>query len=167
MNNPDKDTKVTAKDEDGKNIPVVINPTTGEVEVTPGTDVDGPIIVTITDPELPGGKKVVVVPVKGHAAGRDDNGSDASPKPATPKPNTVKPGQSGHGNRVAQPVHTNTVVHAATTKANQPSANKASSAKVQSQLPQTGAVAGLASSLALALIGAGSILALGKRRKED
>ncbi|WP_258113494.1 Rib/alpha-like domain-containing protein [Aerococcus urinae] len=167
VNNPDKDTKVTAKDEDGKNIPVVINPTTGEVEVTPGTDVDGPIIVTITDPELPGGKKVVVVPVKGHAAGRDDNGSDASPKPATPKPNTVKPGQSGHGNRVAQPVHTNTVVHAATTKANQPSANKASSAKVQSQLPQTGAVAGLASSLALALIGAGSILALGKRRKED
>ncbi len=167
VNNPDKDTKVTAKDEDGKNIPVVINPTTGEVEVTPGSDVDGPIIVTITDPELPGGKKVVVVPVKGHASGRDDNHSEASPKPATPKPNTVKPGQPGHGNQVAQPVHTNTAVHAATTKANQPSANKASSAKVQSQLPQTGAVAGLASSLALALIGAGSILALGKRRKED
>ncbi|MHB2078509.1 Rib/alpha-like domain-containing protein [Aerococcus mictus] len=176
VNNPDKDTKVTAKDEDGKNIPVVINPTTGEVEVTPGTDVDGPIIVTITDPELPGGKKVVVVPVKGHAAGRDDNGSDtvAAPsdndqpaQPASPQANTVKPGHSGHGNQVAQPVHTNTAVHAATTKANQPSANKASSAKVQSQLPQTGAVAGIASSLALALIGAGSILALGKRRKED
>ncbi|RAV64774.1 hypothetical protein DBT42_08330 [Aerococcus urinae] len=167
VNNPDKDTTVTAKDEDGKDIPVVINPETGEVEVTPGTDVDAPIIVTITDPELPGGKKVVVVPVKGHAADRDDNHSEASPKPATPKPNTVKPGQPGHGNQVAQPVHTNTAVHAATTKANQPSANKASSAKIQSQLPQTGAVAGLASSLALALIGAGSILALGKRRKED
>ncbi|WP_195852238.1 Rib/alpha-like domain-containing protein [Aerococcus urinae] len=167
VNNPDKDTTVTAKDEDGKDIPVVINPETGEVEVTPGTDVDAPIIVTITDPELPGGKKVVVVPVKGHVADRDDNHSEASPKPATPKPNTVKPGQPGHGNQVAQPVHTNTAVHAATTKANQPSANKASSAKIQSQLPQTGAVAGLASSLALALIGAGSILALGKRRKED
>ncbi|WP_432627113.1 LPXTG cell wall anchor domain-containing protein [Aerococcus urinae] len=167
VNNPDKDTKVTAKDEDGKNIPVVINPTTGEVEVTPGTDVDGPIIVTITDPELPGGKKVVVVPVKGHAAGRDDNHSEASSKPATTKPNTVKPGQPGHGNQVAQPVHTNTGVQAVTTKAGQSSQAKASSAKVHSQLPQTGAVAGLASSLALALIGAGSILALGKRRKED
>ncbi|WP_181566455.1 Rib/alpha-like domain-containing protein [Aerococcus tenax] len=167
VNNPDKDTKVTAKDEDGKNIPVVINPTTGEVEVTPGTDVDGPIIVTITDPELPGGKKVVVVPVKSHAAGRDDNHSEASSKPATTKPNTVKPGQPGHGNQVAQPVHTNTGVQAVTTKAGQSSQAKASSAKVHSQLPQTGAVAGLASSLALALIGAGSILALGKRRKED
>ncbi|MHA6654637.1 Rib/alpha-like domain-containing protein [Aerococcus urinae] len=148
VNNPDKDTKVTAKDEDGKNIPVVINPTTGEVEVTPGTDVDGPIIVTITDPDLPGGKKVVVVPVKGHAAGRDDNGSDVNVKPDAP-------------------AHTNTGVQAATHEPGQKSENKANVAKVQSQLPQTGAVAGLASSLALALIGAGSILALGKKRKED
>ncbi|WP_412030761.1 LPXTG cell wall anchor domain-containing protein [Aerococcus mictus] len=38
---------------------------------------------------------------------------------------------------------------------------------MHTQLPQTGAVAGLASSLALALIGAGSILALGKKKKED
>ncbi|MCY3030636.1 Rib/alpha-like domain-containing protein [Aerococcus sp. Group 1] len=148
VNNPDKDTIVTAKDEDGKDIPVVINPETGEVEVTPGTDVDGPITVTISDPELPGGKRVVVVPVKGHAAGRDDNGSDVNVKPDAP-------------------AHTNTGVQAATHEPGQKTEIKANAAKVQSQLPQTGAVAGLASSLALALIGAGSILALGKRRKED
>ncbi|MDK8503413.1 Rib/alpha-like domain-containing protein, partial [Aerococcus sp. UMB1112A] len=76
VNNPDKDTTVTAKDEDGKDVPVVINPETGEVEVTPGTNVDGPIVVTINDPDLPGGKQEVTVPVKGHEAGRDDNGSD-------------------------------------------------------------------------------------------
>ncbi|WP_412030762.1 LPXTG cell wall anchor domain-containing protein [Aerococcus mictus] len=38
---------------------------------------------------------------------------------------------------------------------------------MHTQLPQTGAVAGLANSLALALIGTGSILALGKKKKED
>ncbi|WP_210400798.1 hypothetical protein, partial [Corynebacterium sp. HMSC070H05] len=53
VENEDDETKVTAKDEDGKDIPVVINPETGEVEVTPGEDVDGPINVTIEDPDLP------------------------------------------------------------------------------------------------------------------
>ena len=75
VKNPDNDTIVTAKDEDGKNIPVEINPNTGEIEVTPGTDVDGPITVTITDPDLPGGKTEVVVDVNGHEKGRDDNGN--------------------------------------------------------------------------------------------
>ena len=65
VKNPDGDTKITAKDEDGKDIPVVINPITGEVEVTPGTDVDGPIEVTITDPDLPGGFTTVSVDVNG------------------------------------------------------------------------------------------------------
>ena len=76
VENPDKDTKVSAKDEDGNDVPVVINPETGEVEVTPGENVDGPITVTVEDPDLPGGKVEVEVPVNGHEKGKDDNGSD-------------------------------------------------------------------------------------------
>ena len=75
VENPDGDTKVTAKDEDGKYIPAVIDPKTGEIIVTPGTDVDGPIVVTIEDPDLPGGKTRVIVDVNGHVWGRDDNGN--------------------------------------------------------------------------------------------
>ena len=73
VENPDKDTKVSAKDEDGKDIPVVINDKTGEIEVTPGEKVDGPINVVVEDPDLPGGKVNVEVPVNGHEKGRDDN----------------------------------------------------------------------------------------------
>ena len=36
----------------------------------------GPITVTITDPDLPGGKKVIEVPVEGHKKGQDDKGTD-------------------------------------------------------------------------------------------
>ena len=75
VENPDKDTKVTAKDEDGKDVPVTINPNTGEVEVTPGTDVDGPIVVTIEDPDLPGGKTTIIIDVVGHSMLIDDNGN--------------------------------------------------------------------------------------------
>ena len=78
VKNPDGDTKVFATDEDGKNVDVVIDPETGEVKVTPGTDVDGPITVTIEDPDLPEGKVEVEVPVNGHEKGRDDNG-DGNP----------------------------------------------------------------------------------------
>ncbi|QPK78948.1 hypothetical protein G7Y31_10615 [Corynebacterium lizhenjunii] len=77
VTNKDDDTKVSAKDEDGKDVPVEIDEN-GHVVVTPGTDVDGPITVTITDPDLPGGKVEVEVPVTGHEKGRDDNGSDKS-----------------------------------------------------------------------------------------
>ncbi|MDK7051088.1 Rib/alpha-like domain-containing protein [Aerococcus sanguinicola] len=171
VNNPDKDTKVTAKDEDGKDIPVVINPTTGEVEVTPGTDVDGPITVTITDPELPGGKKEVVVPVKGHAAGRDDNGSDKVVAPS----NTVKPAQPA--TPVAKPaapqkaaqgtVKVDQKAPSALPKASQAGQGHAKAAKTKTKLPQTGALVGLTSGLALALVGAGSLLALGKGKKKD
>ena len=70
------DTSVSAKDEDGKDIPVVIDPKTGEIKVTPGEDVDGPIIVTVTDPDLPGGKQEIEIEVKDHEKGKDDNGSD-------------------------------------------------------------------------------------------
>ena len=75
VHNEDKDTEVTAKDEDGKGIPVEIDEN-GNVHVTPGTDVDGPITVTVTDPDLPGGKVEVEVEVNGHEKGRDDNNSD-------------------------------------------------------------------------------------------
>ncbi|WP_180950052.1 putative Ig domain-containing protein [Corynebacterium coyleae] len=86
VNNPDKDTKVSAKDEDGKDVPAVINPETGEIEVTPGEDVDGPIIVTVEDEDLPEGKTEVEVPVNGHEKDRDDNGSEKTTVDGTPKP---------------------------------------------------------------------------------
>ena len=74
VNNPDKVTSITAKDEDGKDVPVCINPTTGEIIVTPGANVDGPIVVTIIDPNLPNGKTTVIIDVNGHSIGIDDNG---------------------------------------------------------------------------------------------
>ena len=77
VENKDDDTKISAKDEDGKDIPVEIDEN-GNVIVTPGTDVDGPITVTIEDPDLPGGKVEIEVPVIGHEKGRDDNGSGDS-----------------------------------------------------------------------------------------
>ncbi|WP_198530277.1 MULTISPECIES: hypothetical protein, partial [unclassified Corynebacterium] len=55
VTNPDKDTKVSAKDEDKNDVPVKIDED-GKVIVTPGKKVDGPITVTIEDPDLPGGK---------------------------------------------------------------------------------------------------------------
>ncbi|OFU55877.1 hypothetical protein HMPREF3120_04635, partial [Corynebacterium sp. HMSC11D10] len=95
VNNPDKDTKVSAKDEDGKDIPVVINPDTGEIEVTPGKDVDGPINVVVEDPDLTDGKVKVEVPVNGHEKDRDDNNSDKTPGNASVNttPETVIEGQ--------------------------------------------------------------------------
>ncbi|WP_338433915.1 hypothetical protein [Aerococcus loyolae] len=69
-------TKVTAKDEDGQDVPVTVDPETGKVSVTPGTKVDGPITVTVEDKDLPDGKQTFEVPVEGHEKGRDDNGSD-------------------------------------------------------------------------------------------
>ena len=72
VNNRDEDTDVTAVDEDGKTIPVEVDED-GNVHLTPGTDVDGPITVTITDPDLPNGKVEVEVPVDGHSKNVDDN----------------------------------------------------------------------------------------------
>ena len=72
VNNRDDDTDVTATDEDGKTIPVEVDED-GNVHLTPGTDVDGPITVTITDPDLPNGKVEVEVPVDGHSKNVDDN----------------------------------------------------------------------------------------------
>ena len=63
---------VGGKDEDGKNIPAVINPNTGEIIVNPGNNVDGPIVVTVVDTKT-GEQKDIVIDVIGHTAGRDDN----------------------------------------------------------------------------------------------
>ena len=71
----DKDTKVTAEDEDGNAIPVAVD-SDGRVSVTPGTNVDGPITLTVVDPDLRYGKVVYEIPVRGHAKGKDDNNSD-------------------------------------------------------------------------------------------
>ncbi|AMB99019.1 hypothetical protein AWM75_02955 [Aerococcus urinaehominis] len=160
VNNPDKDTTVTAKDEDGNSIPAVINPATGEVEVTPGTKVDGPITVVVTDKDLPGGQATITIPVVGHEAGRDDNksGQPDAQDPAQPsdKGQTKPTDQAG----IADPVKP-------AAKASQPAKAATSiDSAVKEQLPSTGAVS--MSYLALTLAGLGSVFALaGRRKKED
>ncbi|MHA6646984.1 Rib/alpha-like domain-containing protein [Aerococcus urinae] len=218
ITNPDESTIVTATDEDGKEVPARINPETGEIEVTPGTDVDGPIKVVIEDEDLPRGKATIPVQVVGHEAGRDDNKSEDTPtdnedtshvpdEPSgdnqdtgniitdpdkdtgikddnaeedhetDPTSNPVIPvnhheedepseaEEDVQNTKPSQATPSKTSHNAKDNEAGQSSEAKVSTAKVHSQLPQTGAVAGLASSLALALIGAGSILAVGKRKK--
>ena len=91
VENKDDDTKISAKDEDGKDIPVEIDEN-GNVVVTPGTDVDGPITVTIEDPDLPGGKKEIEVPVEGHEKGKDDN--KPSDKTIADRVNPTVPGKT-------------------------------------------------------------------------
>ncbi|WP_210400222.1 hypothetical protein, partial [Corynebacterium sp. HMSC074A01] len=97
VTNPGEDTKVSAKDEDGKDVPAVINPETGEIELTPGTDVDGPITVIVEDPDLPNGKAEIEIPVEGHEKGRDDNNKTTTASEEDPQYGdavTVKPGES-------------------------------------------------------------------------
>ncbi|PAT14382.1 hypothetical protein CKJ84_08650 [Corynebacterium sp. NML 120412] len=72
VTNSGADTKVSAKDEDGNKVPAEIDGN-GNVVVTPGEGVDGPIEVTVEDPDLDGGKATVEVPVDGHTKGEDDN----------------------------------------------------------------------------------------------
>ena len=71
VKDPD-DIVVGGKDEDGKNIPTVIDQNTGEIIVNPGNDVDGPIVVTVVDTKT-GEQKDIVIDVIGHSSGRDDN----------------------------------------------------------------------------------------------
>ena len=75
VENPTGKTTVTAKDEDGKGVPAKIDPETGEILVTPGEGVDGPITVTVEDPSLDEPVKAEV-PVDGHEKGKDDNNSE-------------------------------------------------------------------------------------------
>ncbi len=88
VNNSTAATNVSATDEDGQNVPAVINPATGEVELTPGQNVDGPITVTVTDPDLPNGSQSVAVEVEGHQANVDDN---RDKREVVGTVNTVKP----------------------------------------------------------------------------
>ncbi|PAT05631.1 hypothetical protein CKJ81_09065, partial [Corynebacterium hadale] len=75
VENPTGKTTVTAKDEDGKGVPARIDPETGEVLVTPGEGVDGPITVTVEDPSLDQ-PVAAEVAVNGHEKGQDDNNSE-------------------------------------------------------------------------------------------
>lgn len=72
VENPTEKTKVSVKDEDGKDIPATIDPETGEIKVTPGENVDGPITVTVDDPSLDS-PLVTDVDVEGHEKGKNDN----------------------------------------------------------------------------------------------
>ncbi|MDU6098351.1 Rib/alpha-like domain-containing protein, partial [Peptoniphilus harei] len=63
VTNLDEKTTVSAKDANHKDVTPVINKVTGEIEVTPGTDATGPITVTVTDSDLPEGKRDIEVPV--------------------------------------------------------------------------------------------------------
>ena len=98
VKNPGTDTKVSAKDEDGKDVPVEIDEN-GNVIVTPGKDVDGPITVTVSDPDLRYDKKITV-PVIGHRAGRDDNGSNKGNSGNSHWFVPVNPGWSSADNKV-------------------------------------------------------------------
>lgn len=85
IENPGDDTKVTAKDKDGKDVPVEINKD-GKVIVKPGTEVSGPITVVIANKGLPEGKKIIEVPVTDV-----NNGSgDIWLRPNGPKKNETK-----------------------------------------------------------------------------
>ena len=67
---------IEAKDEDGKNVPATVNTQTGEIELTPPANVDGPISLTVSSPDLPNNNWTTSVGVNGHSFGEDDNESD-------------------------------------------------------------------------------------------
>ncbi|MCZ0726061.1 putative Ig domain-containing protein [Aerococcus kribbianus] len=73
--NIDEKTKISAHDEDGKALPVMINEN-GDIFISPGTDVDGPITVIIAHPDLLDGFVAIEMPVNGDESGRDDNTID-------------------------------------------------------------------------------------------
>ncbi|MBF6626853.1 YPDG domain-containing protein, partial [Aerococcaceae bacterium zg-BR9] len=88
IKNPSDDTKVTAKDKDGN--PVEVGPgQDGEILVKPGEKVNGPITVTVTDPDLPGGQKEFTVPVSEPEKGE----SDADKYDVKVTPEVVEKGQ--------------------------------------------------------------------------
>lgn len=67
---------IEAKDEDGINVGYEVNAQTGEIELTPPANVDGPISLTVTSPDLPGSSWKTSVGVNGHRPDTDDNESD-------------------------------------------------------------------------------------------
>ncbi|WP_426823501.1 choice-of-anchor G family protein [Corynebacterium halotolerans] len=82
LENQGPETNVEARDEDNQDIPVNVDEN-GNISVTPGEDVDGPITITVTDPALDASIEAEV-PVTGHTPGEDDNGSDQDPTEDTP-----------------------------------------------------------------------------------
>ncbi|WP_210399977.1 hypothetical protein, partial [Corynebacterium sp. HMSC071B10] len=99
VTNPGDDTKVSAVDEDGNKVDARI--VDDELVVTPPTDVDGPITVTVDDPDFD--KPVTVeVPVEGHKAGQDDNSKTTTANTVDPSygdsATSVKPGESATTN---------------------------------------------------------------------
>ena len=75
VTNPDEGTKVSATDKNGKDVPAKIDDN-GNVVVTPGEDVEGPITVVIEDEDLDGGKAEVEVGVKGEEPDNQGGSSD-------------------------------------------------------------------------------------------
>lgn len=67
---------IEAKDEDGTKVPYSVNAQTGEIELTPPANVDGPISLTVSSPDLPGNSWTTSVGVNGHSLDADDNYSD-------------------------------------------------------------------------------------------
>lgn len=67
---------VEAHDEDGTNVPATVNAQTGEIELTPPANVDGPIDLTVSSPDLQGNSWTTSVGVNGHGPNVDDNESD-------------------------------------------------------------------------------------------
>uniref|UniRef100_UPI0018A73D19 YPDG domain-containing protein n=1 Tax=Aerococcus mictus TaxID=2976810 RepID=UPI0018A73D19 len=157
---------------------ISVDPETGAVvidvpaDAKPGDKIEKSVTVTYPD----GSSETVIVTV----TVEENEGSGVTPVP-TPQPqpepqpeeqpeveDEVKPDPEAESNDDPVKADDKTVsVKTQTPAKEDKSKTQAAPAQVHTQLPQTGAVAGLASSLALALIGAGSILALGKKKKED
>ncbi|MDK8482595.1 putative Ig domain-containing protein, partial [Corynebacterium sp. MSK105] len=75
VTNPDEGTKVSATDKNGKDVPAKIDDN-GNVVVTPGKDVEGPITVVVEDEDLDGGKAEVEVGVKDEEPDNQGGSSD-------------------------------------------------------------------------------------------
>ncbi|MCY3035111.1 MULTISPECIES: Ig-like domain-containing protein [Aerococcus] len=157
---------------------ITVDPETGHVTVDvpadakPGDKIEKSVTVTYPD----GSSETVTVTV----TVEEKDGSGVTPVP-TPQPqpepqpeeqpeveDEVRPDPEPESNDDPVKADDKTVsVKTQTPAKEDKSKTQAAPAQVHTQLPQTGAVAGLANSLALALIGTGSILALGKKKKED
>ncbi|MCQ2570480.1 MAG: LPXTG cell wall anchor domain-containing protein, partial [Limosilactobacillus sp.] len=157
VNNPSKDTDVTAHDEDGKTVATHLDDN-HHVIVTPGTKVDGPITATITDPNLDGGQVDVDVDVNGHTKDHDDNGGKLTDTDNATPNESAKTGVNDTTN-----VTVSENAGRGSVKVKVP--NHQTGAKT-GQLPQTGndQATGLA---ALGLAAATATLMLGFKRKRN
>lgn len=81
VSNHDDETEFSALDEDDQNLAVVVRED-GQIFVTPGINVDGPITLTVTDETLVDGAQSFVIEVNGHEEDVDDNDSGEVAPPA-------------------------------------------------------------------------------------